>query len=148
MLSVDTCLLLFFYGPTKPTMHPGGTRYFLCVLRAGVSAHPDAERSPPFSNEGCALAPQEKCAHSRGCGPIDGSVSLTAASAASAAALQNKKWPPRPATTQPAHRTERGAEPPPPGDPPSPAGLKEASENPPFSRQPSSGPSAGDMGSP
>lgn len=112
-------------------MHPGGTRYFLCVLRAGVSARPNGEWSPPFSNEGCALPPQEKCTRLRGCGPIDGSVSLTAAaaSASAAAALENKKSRPRPAATQPAHRTEQGAEPP-SGDPPSLLGLKEGSEIP------------------
>ncbi|CAL8368876.1 unnamed protein product [Gadus morhua 'NCC'] len=51
----------------------------------------------------------ERCTRWRGCGPIDGSISLTAAesaaAAAAAAALGNKEPPPRPAATNSPHRT-------------------------------------------
>jgi len=70
----------------------------------------------------------------RGCGPIDGSVSLTAASAsASAAALQNKKSPPRHVATQPGHRTEPRPESPSEDPPPPPFLPSSPTPHPPLS---------------
>lgn len=130
-----------FFGKT----HNGHHSYpiFSCVLQSDVTALFNGVRSPHSQMRAARSRRKASlCTRLRGCGPIDGSVSLTAAAAAaSSAALggqKNAKWPPLPA----AWRTEGRAEAP-SREPSAAPGLKEGTHTPSFQVL-SSGPATGD----